>query len=346
MGSPIRASGRADVDPVAEWTRWWAEQACSSAGPLHLLAAQQGFAVTTSQIKAHGWGDNDIRRWKRAQQWCSPRRGVHSPVVTEAGAAEHVRARRNYALRCTAAALNRPGQVISGRGAGVLHGVPVLWLPVRPELTVAAEQTLGRRTRAHLYCATLEEADVTSWFGAPVTTVARTVVDLGRHDRRDAIMAFDAALRADIVTVEAMSQALDRARGWPGSARAREVLWLASPLSESPLESLVRLALHDSGFPPPQLQAEITDPELGRVYRVDLLWERQRLVLEADGRGKYSGDELWQEKRRETRLRRLGYRVERVLWRDVASGWPAFAAHLALELNCSLPGPVGFGARK
>jgi very-short-patch-repair endonuclease len=41
------------------------------------------------------------------------------------------------------------------------------------------------------------------------------------------------------------------------------------------------------------------------------------VVLEADGRMKYRGDELWREKLRQERLERLGYRVIRVLWRDV-----------------------------
>ncbi len=46
-----------------------------------------------------------------------------------------------------------------------------------------------------------------------------------------------------------LDDALAAARGWPGVRRARSVLALASPLAESPLESLVRLRLHDAGFP-------------------------------------------------------------------------------------------------
>ncbi|MGH8860210.1 MAG: endonuclease domain-containing protein, partial [Jatrophihabitantaceae bacterium] len=109
--------------------------------------------------------------------------------------------------------------------------------------------------------------------------------------------------------------------------QARDVLALATPFAESPLESLVRLALHDAGFPRPVLQAQIAD------YRVDFLWPEQRLILEADRREKYTGDELWREKRREQRLRRLGYRIARVTWSDVRHNWPQTCRSLAVDLG-------------
>jgi very-short-patch-repair endonuclease len=112
---------------------------------------------------------------------------------------------------------------------------------------------------------------------------------------------------------------------------AREVVALASPLAESPLESLVRLAVHDDGFPPPQLQVRIA------CYRVDLAWPAQRVIVEADGRVKYSGDELWREKRREHELRRHGYTVIRVLWSDLRAGWPVVRDMLATALSTASP---------
>jgi hypothetical protein len=51
-------------------------------------------------------------------------------------------------------------------------------------------------------------------------------------------------------------------------------------------------------------------------------------VLEADGRGKYADDELWAERKREARLRRQHTRIERVVWADVMSDWPATRARL------------------
>jgi very-short-patch-repair endonuclease len=98
------------------------------------------------------------------------------------------------------------------------------------------------------------------------------------------------------------------------------------------LESLTRLRLHDDGLPIPDLQVWI-----GRD-RVDMLFEKQRLILEVDGLEKYVDDALQLEKQRETRLRRLGYRVERVTADDVVRNWPETAAWLRNLLRLPVSG--------
>lgn len=175
--------------------------------------------------------------------------------------------------------------------------------------------------------ADLDGRDVETWYGIPVTTVARTVVDLARIDPRSGLMAADAALHEALLTSGQLTAVLERSAGLPGVRRAREVLALADPRIESPLESLTHLALHDSRFPPPQLQYGIRGVD-GRQYWVDFLWPAHRLVLEADGKSKYRDDALWREKRREIAIMRAGYRVARVVWDDVAQNWPATSAWL------------------
>jgi very-short-patch-repair endonuclease len=198
----------------------------------------------------------------------------------------------------------------------VLHGLPVFALPPRPEVTDRRQNGLGHRPASHVHGASIVADDVTAWFGVPVLTVARTLVDLGRHDRRDAIMAADAALREGLVTPAEIATALSRATGGPGVRQARAVLALADPRAESPLESLVRLVLHDDGFPPPDLQRTIGGD------RVDMVFDEQRLILEIDGLDKYRLTTMAEEKRRERRLRRAGYRVERLTWDEVVRDWP------------------------
>jgi very-short-patch-repair endonuclease len=266
-------------------------------------------------------------------------RGVLSPVVAEPTAG-HDAAKQRAALMATGAVLLRPGQVASGRSAATLHGLPVFRLPDRPQVTARQEQTLGRRTRTHVYSAELTVLDITDWYGMDVTTPGRTLIDLGRHDRRDAIMAADAALRERLVTREDINDALASAVGWPYSRRAAAVLALADPRAESPLESLVRLALHDDGFPPPEPQYAIGP------YRVDFYWPQHGMVLEADGRVKYdpssqgSDDQAWRDKRREIALVRSGVRtVERVVWADVqtTAAWRRTSAYLRARLRASSP---------
>jgi uncharacterized protein DUF559 len=180
--------------------------------------------------------------------------------------------------------------------------------------------------------AALAADEVTTWYGAAVTTPARSLVDLARHNRRDGLVAADAAMRELGLRAADLDAALARARGWPGVRRARGVLRLADPLAESPLESITRLACHDAGLPVPELQVPIHDPATGRTDRVDALWREQRVILEMDGKVKYTGQELWREKRRQERLSRLGYAVVRVLWTDVVHNWPTTLVRIRAAL--------------
>jgi very-short-patch-repair endonuclease len=84
------------------------------------------------------------------------------------------------------------------------------------------------------------------------------------------------------------------------------------------------------------LQVPIDDPADGWWCRVDMLWPEQHVVLEADGKIKYTGAELWREKRRQLRLERLGYRVVRAIWSDVHRP-QALLEHLRAWLRAPLP---------
>jgi hypothetical protein len=308
--------------PARQWQSWWQRQWHLVGGsPPGRLARQQGFVVATWQLPAFGWQPHDLRREIRRGQWSSPAFGVASPIVVGA-TGEYLDRRREHVLAAAGGVLLRRDHVISARSAAIAAGLPTLSVPRRPELTELARETLGRRSRAHVFGAGLDPADVETWFGAPITPTARTVVDLARHDRRDGLMAADAALRERLVEVRDIEAVLADQMGWPGVRRARELLKLATPLAESPLESLTRLALHDDGFPEPELQVVIEDPARGWKYRADMLLREHALILELDGLAKYDGDALRREKVRETRLRWLGYRVVRLLWEDVVYDWP------------------------
>lgn len=86
----------------------------------------------------------------------------------------------------------------------------------------------------------------------------------------------DALLHRRVVKLPALGSYLDTHNGWPGTAQLREVLTLAEPLSESPMETRLRLVLHDAGLPPLTAQHDVygTHPHRGRVFlgRVDLAY--------------------------------------------------------------------------
>lgn len=304
--------------PAAEWHSWWALQ---SSGPL--VRAGVGFVLSPSELAAAGISLSHARTRVRRGDWLRAGYGFIAPIDISDGDT-YLQDRRRHVLASSAGARRRPDHVISGRSAAIVRGLPTFRIPDRPELTESDSVGLGRRRNgSHVYGAALTPRDRTWWFGCPVTTVARTLVDLGRHDRWDAIMAADAALHEGLVDRTAIDRALNGAIGWPGVRQARAVLALADERAESPLESLTRLRLHDDGFPMPDLQVWFGGD------RVDMVFEEQRLILEIDGLKKYDDrDARRSEKLRETRLRRYRYRVERVTWNDVVTNWPATAAWL------------------
>ena len=312
----------AEPGPAAQWREWWDARTGPTSG-LTALLHRQGFVATTRQLAHANFSEQRRVTRLRRGEWFRAARGFICPLDLR-DADPFLVARRQHAVRTAAAVLSVSDHAASGRSGAVLHGLPVFALPARPEVTDDLQNGLGRRRASHVYGASIDIEDVTSWFGVAVLGVSRVLVDLGRHDRRDAIMAADAALRERLVTRAEIDRSLDQAIGWPGVRQAREVLALADPRAESPLESLARLVLHDDGFPPPD--------DLQRWFghdRVDMVFDRQRLIIEIDGLGKYATTTPADEKRRERRLRRHGYRVERLTLgrhRRELAGHPTLAA--------------------
>jgi hypothetical protein len=157
---------------------------------------------------------------------------------------------------------------------------------------------------------------VTRVRGLPVTTVARTLIDLARHiSLVDAVIAIDAALHCQRTTRAELSSVLASCRGWPGIRRATRALFLADGRRESPLESRSFVYFDDVGLPSPEPQAWIQDEDGFLVARVDALWRDHRVIGECDGAVKYDIDAapttLLAEKRRQERLEDLGYTVVR-----------------------------------
>ncbi len=216
------------------------------------------------------------------------------------------------------------GAVVSHRSAAVLHGLPVWQDGLTSRHPV---QRLGnRRGYVHVHVAPLGAADVAEVAGTAVTTLARTVVDLGRSvPVTQAVAAGDAALRRGLPSRELM-EALELAGGRRGVAAARRAVALLDPRSESAGESMSRVVLGDLGLAPTSLQHEVFDANGQLVGRADFAWEQHRTLGEFDGRDKYGAllspgtrveDVVWREKRREDALRDLGWQVVRWVWADL-----------------------------
>lgn len=227
-----------------------------------------------------------------------------------------------YRLSSIAVARSRPGCALSHANALVAHGLPVTYDdsrryhligPTASGLTEMPSKDVIVRPLDVPVVPLVDHVDVSA---VPAEVAVVQVAAL--RQVRTAVVAGDALLRRGVPR-EALETAITQAVGPRGRGRATRVVALFDGRSESPGESLLRLGLQalDVTTVP---QVELFD-ELGFVPRVDLLDEAARVVYEFDGLTKYAGahgrEALAAEKRREDRIRRLGYRVSRVTWADL-----------------------------
>jgi len=115
----------------------------------------------------------------------------------------------------------------------------------------------------HVHRAGLPRWHVSEANGLPVTTVARTLVDLTRAlSLRDGVVAMDAARHSGRVRLEQLEEVLADCRGWPWIRRAASAVKLTDPAAESALESLSRMFFSAHDIPAPVTQFVVRSGQL------------------------------------------------------------------------------------
>jgi very-short-patch-repair endonuclease len=123
----------------------------------------------------------------------------------------------------------------------------------------------------------LARHEVTKMRGIPVTSVARTIVDIAATESADEVEhAWQEALYREIVTPGAVGAVLDRNPGRKGAPVVRALI--DDPrMTRSERERVLLKLLAQAQLPKP-----LTNVRL-HGYLVDAYWPQQRLVLEFDG---------------------------------------------------------------
>ena len=154
--------------------------------------------------------------------------------------------------------------------------------------------------------------------GRPATTAAWTAIEVARSLRRPrALATLDAALRSGTCTPTELTRAAAEHMGRRGIVAVRELIPLARPEAESPMESEARLAMYYGGLPHPELQHEIVDRD-GRLWRVDFAWPGHRVAVEYDGYDWHSGpDDFARDRQKRAALIELGWTVISIVSDDV-----------------------------
>lgn len=242
---------------------------------------------------------------------------IHRGVYTVG----HRAVSRNTLLRAALLACG-DGAVVSHGTAAAFHG---LWDkgPLLVDVTVpieAGRKIDGVRCRR---CRYPEPEEVETTAGIAVTTVARTLVDL-------AGMVGLATLKKTVgraaIRKELDLQAADLAIYNAKHRRGLKALELAltpyrtkdgKPLDvRSDFETLVLPELLGGGLPRPGCNVPLDID--GERLVVDFLWERERVVVETDGRETHETPPAFQsDRRRDQFLASAGYRVLRVTWEQI-----------------------------
>lgn len=210
---------------------------------------------------------------------------------------------------------SRKRGVVSGVAASALHGAQ--W--VDPTTPIELNWNNGRPPPGLVVRnETLAPDEVTKVAGIPVTTLARTAFDLGRHLPRDeAVARLDALKYATPFSPKDVTRLEQR---YPG-ARGLKSLRLALPLVDggaaSPRETWLRLLFIDAGLPWPTTQIPVVEGRGRLVRMLDMGWEDYVVGAEYDGdqhrtdRGQYAKDVRVKRK-----LATLGWKVTYVIKED------------------------------
>jgi hypothetical protein len=248
-------------------------------------------------------------------------RGAYAPAALVA-ALSGDRAEEHAVLVAAALAVTGPGAVVSHHSAALIHGLDLLGREANKSvaLTRPPGGTGSRTARpgVRLHAAALPAEHVVVRYGMPVTSAARTVIDLARTSSFPAgVVVADSALRTKKTAKAELQSVIAACPRWPGLQVARQVAAFCDAGSESVLESIGRVALHAQGLPAPELQVWVGD-ETEVIGRADFLWRAQRTIAEADGAIKYADPSRAKAQlERDARLREAGFEVVHFTWQEI-----------------------------
>jgi very-short-patch-repair endonuclease len=229
----------------------------------------------------------------------------------------HTRLRREGVW--LAAVLAYPGAVLSHRDAATLHGL-------RPGNHRLVDVT-GRNARAgqpgiHFHrTATLDAQDIATVHGIPVTTVARTLVDLAGTVPRDhlarAVKEAERRQTFDLRAIEAVLARTSGRRG-PGHRALREAIAehaaLGLSATDSALEDAFLRLTRVVGFPRPTVNQYVEG------FRVDAIWRTHKVAVELDSWQHHHDRHAFERDReRDAILTAAGWRVVRFTYRQVTA---------------------------
>jgi very-short-patch-repair endonuclease len=279
------------------------------------IASHHHGAFTRKMALDAGATASMLDRRTRTGEWLRPYEGVY---VVAGSASTWERA------VVTAVFASGPGAVASHATAAHIWGISG-----RPRTLEVTSSMRGRPDRPHVIhrSSDLEQQDVDERVGIPVTSVARTLVDMGvPWGEAMAARALDEAQRKELTDLRSVASVLHRVarKGRRGAGVMRLILedrlgWAA--ITQSQLEAEFLRILRVAGVELPVSQARIVKRGGRIVARVDFVYLDVRLIIELDGERYHTDRSTFRsDRRRQNELIQEGYRILRF------TAWDVFAA--------------------
>jgi very-short-patch-repair endonuclease len=272
------------------------------------FAAAQHGALSRAQALECGVGPRTIDRRLAAGVWDPLYPGVYRLAGSPATW------RQSLLAACLAWG---DGAVVSHRAAAALWSFPAFG-PHTVELSVPRARQRSHRGTVHRP-SSLTAVDVTKIDAIPVTTVARTLIDVAACVPPEVVEeALDDVLRRKLVTLGRLRSRLNEIGG-PGRRGSGTMAKLiaaradARGVPQSVFETRLLRALRRARLPLPAVQHQIKTRS-GLVV-LDFAYVDKRVAIEADGFRWHSSRQQWDHDRaRANELTMLGWTVVRVTW--------------------------------
>jgi REase_MTES_1575/Transcriptional regulator, AbiEi antitoxin len=222
---------------------------------------------------------------------------LHDCGISRHGVASRVRAGRLHRLHRGVYAVGHPRVSLRGRFRAAVLAAPdgaalsnfaaaALWtfIPWAERLVEVTIRGTGTRriegVRVHR-SQSLQRCDVRSIAGIPVTSPARTLLDLAAGMSAKALRrAARQAQALRLVSVRELLEICDRCAGHRGAAKLRAVVADGPAPTASPLEDDLLDLLDGAGIQRPEINAPLRLADLTIIP--DYLWRERRLAIEAD----------------------------------------------------------------
>lgn len=243
-------------------------------------------------------------------------------TATSRGVRLHANAAENPTSRWAAALLLLPPQsVLSHISAAQVVRLPLprrLTHPSPIHITTPRDVPRPRRRDITSHHSDLTPEECRALWGLRITSPARTFVDMAALlSHPDLVAMGDVVLRDHHVTKDDLREVALRRGRYAGRGRAVKAIdWLDAG-AESPRESHLRVLLRTARLPLPEVNGVIVSAQGQFLARGDLVFRRERVVVEYDGEVHAPMAQRAKDAARRARLREHGWIIVEVVGSDL-----------------------------